>query len=497
MARRETGHTTGSRRPRTGPGAVALTLPVLLVLALLALAVVADDRRWGPTHLGWRGGDPAVDPAAVALPAGLDLPEVADPPPVAEPAAPDGVDLAAVRKALARPLRDADLGPHVVAAVASLDGPGIALQRGRDPLVPASTTKLLTATAALAALGPDATFETTVVTGDASDQVVLVGGGDPLLAAEPADPEGDVWPVRADVATLAAETAAALRERGVRRVQVRYDDSLFAGPAVNPRWEPSYVPDQVVTPTSALWVDGGRDPSGWGRVGDAPRAAATTFADALRDEGVRVSRVRAGRAPEGSEQLAAVSSPPLDQVVQWLVDVSDNETTEVVLRHVGLAVVGEGSTRAGLDAVRTVLADLGVDETGLELHDGSGLSRDNGFAARTLVDVLRVAASDDHPELRAVIEGLPVAGFTGSLAARFSEDASDGGLGRVRAKTGTLTGVHALAGLVTGADGVPMVVVLAADRVAADKSLDARAALDRAAAALATCACGSATGSDG
>lgn len=494
MARRDAGHPTPDvRRRRTGPGPVALVLPTLLVIALLAVAVVADQQRWGPDHLGWRGGDPSLDPAAVALPGGLELPEVGDPDPVAEPAEAGGVDLAAARRALTGPLRDTDLGPHVVAAVASLDGPGIALQRGRDPFVPASTTKLLTAVAALHALGPDATFETTVVAGARKGQVVLVGGGDPLLASAPSE---DAWPERADVATLAADTAGTLREQGVRRVQVRYDDSLFSGPAVNPRWEPSYVPDQVVTPTSALWVDGGRDPSGWGRVDDAPRAAATTFAEALRDEGIAVGRPRPGSAPTDADQLAAVTSPPLDQIVQWLVDVSDNETTEVVLRHVGRAVGGEASIRAGLEGVRTVLAGLGVDDTGLELHDGSGLSRDNRFAARTLVDVLRVAASEGHPDLRAVVEGLPVAGFTGSLAARFTEGA-DGGLGRVRAKTGTLTGVHALAGLVTGADGVPMVVVLGADRVAPDKSLDARAALDRAAAALASCECGSATGAGG
>ena len=105
--------------------------------------------------------------------------------------------------------------------------------------------------------------------------------------------------------------------------------------------------------------------------------------------------------------------------------------------------------------------------------------------------MLRVAASEEHPELRAVVEGLPTAGFTGSLTSRFAGDAEEG-LGRVRAKTGTLTGVHALAVIVTGADGVPMGVVLAADRVEPAKGLDARVALDRAAAALAACACGAA-----
>ena len=104
-------------------------------------------------------------------------------------------------------------------------------------------------------------------------------------------------------------------------------------------------------------------------------------------------------------------------------------------------------------------------------------------------DLIVTIASTGASELRALVDGMPVAGFSGSLTSRFAERGQEG-LGRVRAKTGTLTGAHALAGLVTGADGVPMVFVLAADRVAPDKSLEARAALDEAAAALAACDCG-------
>ena len=102
--------------------------------------------------------------------------------------------------------------------------------------------------------------------------------------------------------------------------------------------------------------------------------------------------------------------------------------------------------------------------------------------------MLQVAASTAHPELRAVVTGLPVAGFTGSLADRF-DGASPQSRGRVRAKTGTLTGVSALAGIATDADGDPLVFALVADRVKLLKTLDARDALDDAAAALGACRC--------
>ena len=102
--------------------------------------------------------------------------------------------------------------------------------------------------------------------------------------------------------------------------------------------------------------------------------------------------------------------------------------------------------------------------------------------------MLRVASSDDHPDLRATITGLPVAGFTGSLTYRFA-DTPVPGRGRVRAKTGTLTGVSSLAGVVTDLDGVPMAFAIMADRVRLPNTLDAREAADDFAAALGSCHC--------
>ncbi len=85
--------------------------------------------------------------------------------------------------------------------------------------------------------------------------------------------------------------------------------------------------------------------------------------------------------------------------------------------------------------------------------------------------------------------GLPVAGFTGSLAYRFDKG-PDAGRGRVRAKTGTLSGVHGLAGVTTDLDGNVLMFVLLADRVRLEDTLDARSTLDQMAAALGACHCG-------
>jgi D-alanyl-D-alanine carboxypeptidase len=131
----------------------------------------------------------------------------------------------------------------------------------------------------------------------------------------------------------------------------------------------------------------------------------------------------------------------------------------------------------------------------MENHMRTNLTRIiSGRTARAVTLVasaalLSVAASPDRPALRAVITGLPVAGFTGTMAARLLEGYGAPGRGLVRAKTGTLTGVTGLSGLIQDRDGTLLAFAALADRVHPIDTLGARAALDRIVAALATCGC--------
>jgi D-alanyl-D-alanine carboxypeptidase/D-alanyl-D-alanine-endopeptidase (penicillin-binding protein 4) len=392
-------------------------------------------------------------------------------------------------------LADKRLGRHVAVDVAQLSDGTVVFEHGARTVTPASTLKMLTTTAALEALGPDHRFTTRVVATPSSPRITLVGGGDPLLGRDATDPDG-TYPARADLDTLASATVKALKGLGRTRVRLSYDASLFTGPSVNPRWEPSYVPDNVVSPISALWVDEGRDRRGYGyRSPDPALAAGQAFAQALRKRGVTVSgRPTAAVAPTesaGGEDIASVQGAPLAQVVQHVLEVSDNEGAEVLGRQVALAEQRPASFAGGAQAVRSVLTHLGVDLTGDRIYDGSGLSRQDLITPGTLLSVISAASSPDHPGLRSVVADLPVAGFTGSLAYRF-EDANRNGLGLVRAKTGTLTGVHGLTGTVTSKDGAVMSFVAIADRVKMPNTLAVRSLLDQMSAALAGCTCAAA-----
>lgn len=483
-------------------GRVRRMLRWLVVLGVVGALVVGLTFAWQEGMLDDYLGISADQPAATGTPSveaaasgviGVTPPEAATPAELAAAAPTSGVAVLSrrVRSAVAEAASDPALGRHVVVRVAALDASGPTYSLGSGSVTPASTTKLLTAAAALSVLGPDHTFTTSVVAGEAKRDIVLVGGGDPYLARRPiaADQGDSIYPPRADLGTLAAQTARALRAADLRRVRLFYDASLFSGPELNPRWEADYGPDDVVAPVTALWADEGRPASGYGRVDDPSRHAAGVFAAALRKRGITVTAAPRPRvAPSGATSLASVSSAPLDQIVQHVLDVSDNEGAEVLAHQVGLAVVGDGSFRGGVRGVEETLRKLGVPLDDARIYDGSGLSRHNRLDPAVLTAILSLAADPDHPELRSVLTGLPVAGFTGSLSYRF-EAGGEAGRGVVRAKTGTLSGVSGLAGIVTDRAGRPLVFVAMADRIALRNTLGARAALDRIAGALADCAC--------
>ncbi|WP_322920959.1 D-alanyl-D-alanine carboxypeptidase/D-alanyl-D-alanine endopeptidase [Nocardioides renjunii] len=470
---------------------VSTWVPTLLVLALLAAAVGAYRFEWGQRYLPGLAADPATEPEQVLPPAGLELPDWAPASAGGDPVDTSAaIDPDAVAAALAPDLADPDLGRHVVAAVTSLTPGPAGWSTEEQRYLPASTTKLLTVGAALAVIGADRRFTTRVVRGDRPRDVVLVGGGDPLLASQPLSltEAATTYPARADVTTLALEAAEALG--GKAPVRVRFDDSLFTGPTDNPAWRRDYVPDDIVSPITALMVDSGVEPDGQSRSDDPSLAAARAFAEGLRAAGLRVTgQPRRVVVPPGAEELAAVESAPLSQIGERIIEVSDNEGAEVVAHHVGIAMLETGSFEAGATGVLEALAWRGIESRGDEVYDGSGLSRRTRVSTATVLELLQHAASPEGEDLRSLVTGLPVAGFTGSLTYRFAEGPAVA-RGLVRAKTGTLTGVNALAGIAVGRDGTPMAFVLAADRTRPENRYDAQEALDRAAAALAACRCG-------
>ena len=456
-------------------GAVGVGVPLVVLAVLIALGVSS----WNRGELNRFICDGDCGPANVIAPVGL-VSEPAPTVPVPRVAASGSVDPAKLAAAVTPRLGGSALGSRVGFTAISPDGTEL-FASGKGAFAPASTTKLLTSFAALGTIDPGTRFATRVVS--TGGGIVLVGGGDPYLATKRPDAKDRVQ--RADLTTLARRTASALKKAGTTSVSLGYDASLFTGPDASPTWEPGYVSDNIVTPISALWADEGV--AGGIRARDPAAAAARTFAGLLAERGITVDGDPAATvAPAGAEVVGTVRSAPLAQIVETLIRVSDNAASDVVLRHVAIAAGRPATFEGGTAAVVAALESAGVDTSGLKLYDGSGLSRDNRITPRTLVQTLRAALAG--PRTSALLADLPVSGFTGTLVGRFAQIPA--ARGSVRAKTGTLSGIHSLAGYAVDADGSPVIFAVMTDRADKDAPFQAQAALDQVAAAIATCPCG-------
>jgi D-alanyl-D-alanine carboxypeptidase/D-alanyl-D-alanine-endopeptidase (penicillin-binding protein 4) len=184
--------------------------------------------------------------------------------------------------------------------------------------------------------------------------------------------------------------------------------------------------------------------------------------------------------------LASVRSAPFGTLVEQMLQASDNVIAECLARQVALAEHRPASFAGAAQAVRAVLARLGVDPGG-GLVDGSGLAASDRVSAAALAGVMRLVAGPAQPRLHAVAAALPVAGWSGTLATRYVRGRTHAAAGLVRAKTGTLTGVSTLAGVVHDHSGRLLGFALLAEHTGPTAA--AEAALDSVVTALASCGC--------
>ncbi|WP_280949903.1 D-alanyl-D-alanine carboxypeptidase [Xylanimonas protaetiae] len=325
----------------------------LAVVALLGGYLVADahDVVPGMLTLAPPHPEPAPFPTAPGAVPGP-APAAVLPPLAPEAPQPSAEEVAPLVRALAD---DTRLGPRVGAVVVdATTGQTLGENASDVAFAPASTQKVLTAVAALTQLDPDATLDTRALLD--GDRLVLVGGGDMLLAAGAGDPQAVNG--RAGLGDLAQQVAAALHVTGRTTVRLSFDDALFTGPAVAPAVPPVEAEMGFVAPVASMAVDVAMLGAGsWGpRAADPALAAAQTFARALAEQGVTVTGdVARGKADDGARVVGSVSSAPLRDVSGWAMQHSDNTITEVLGRLVALDTGRPGSGEGAVQAVLSVV----------------------------------------------------------------------------------------------------------------------------------------------
>ncbi|MCU1687252.1 MAG: dacB [Amycolatopsis sp.] len=449
---------------------------LLLVIALgVAAALPQVSNRLG---LPWAPNAPKGDePALVAVTTQLHGPRDSSPEPLA----------GSVASILKGPAGSSDLGKLTGSVLDATTGTELWDRNAGTALTPASTTKLLTVSAALLSLDHGLQLTTKVVQGSQPGTVILVAGGDMTLNSLPAGKES-IYPGSAHFDDLIAQVKKA--NPSVKKVQL--DLSAYVGPTTAPGWDSNDAPSVSATNLVPIMLDGGRnDPTGndVSRVANPATAAVKAMAQGL---GAQSSGM--AKAPTGATVLGEVKSAPLTELVDTLLTNSDNNLADTIGRQVAIAKGDEPSYAGAVKATMDVLKENGFDLTGVTLQDNSGLSRSNKIPAKVLSSVLAVIAGPDGKDprtakLRPIIAGLPIAAVSGTLSPpRYTKSQNSAGAGWVRAKTGSLSNVNTLAGVVLDTDGRVLVFALMSESSNPDPG-PSRDALDTIAATLRGCGC--------
>ncbi|MBV6625874.1 MAG: D-alanyl-D-alanine carboxypeptidase/D-alanyl-D-alanine-endopeptidase [Rivularia sp. (in: Bacteria)] len=368
---------------------------------------------------------------------------------------------------------------------------------------PASVTKLMTTAAATQALSPNYSIRTSVYE-SGNGVVQVVGRGDPSLkdeqlevlakqlrqkgirrinqliandsyfqgeAVEPSWMWEDVqFYYGAPVNSLMLnENAAVIKlypQRVGRRLLLKWDNPLNAS-----GWK---VVNQTVTAPKGTkkYIEVKRDLKGQtlylkGQLAEDSRPDVTAiavfnpiqnflthFRQSLRKQGISVAKVYRGTKKISGRELAAVQSPPLSELIAETNINSNNLYAEALLKALATRKPlerNQTTVDAGLEVMKSTLAQIGVDPTTYKLVDGSGLSRKDLISPQALVQTLQGMARSPYASVFRA--SLPVAGKNGTLKYRFKDIAPEG---LVQAKTGTMTGVVTLAGYVNAPNYGPV-----------------------------------------
>ncbi len=299
---------------------------------------------------------------------------------------------------------------------------------------PASTTKLFTAATALAKLGSNFQFETTLHAVKTDNPHVignlyLKGSGDPVLDS-------------ADIVAL----CDTLIESGIKSItgDIVVDETYFDTVREGPGWMWDDKPFHV----SALSI---RDLAPDVKTGSRAIACGNLLKSTLIQKGMTVTGgVIAGTVPSDAKIVALHFSPQLSDLIKLMNKPSDNWIAEFLFKTIGAEIKGEpGTWRKGRDTITEFLGEIIDEPPAHRFVDGSGLSRYNLVNAELLTNLL-VYMSNNFELMPEFTASLPIAGVDGTLRNRMQGVYAEKVL---RAKTGTLSGVSALAGYTTTADG--------------------------------------------
>lgn len=356
------------------------------------------------------------------------------------------------------------VGSDISVIIRDQTGASVAALNAQTSREPASTMKTLTAFAASSTLDMGSTLDTKIYLVQPQQglpHLVLQGSGDMLLGT--GDNDTSHINGRAGLATLASRTAQALKQRGISKVSLQYDDSLFGSDRIPTGIQDNDAEWRYYTPISSMAVDGGKQWDGSVQRPSDPdndevyptrstttaADTATTFISSLANAGISVvGSATRGTVASGLTPIASVSSAKLSEIMMYMLRNSDNTEAELfgrlLAQHLGKANTTAGATAA----TQSVLKQAGINTSGLHMVDSSGLSPGSSVTVTTLTDVQDTLIGTSSAA--AAAEGLSMVGVVGTAKNRSDNSAMNG---LIRVKTGTLPSVTAMTGNVSRLSG--------------------------------------------
>lgn len=365
------------------------------------------------------------------------------------------------------------------------------------PLIPASTTKLLTTETALSLLGEKFRWTTQVdYSGDIDQEgtlngnLYIIGSGDPTIGTGKAG--------SSTYATITEDFVQAIKSKGIKKIQgsiiaqtAFFKDNRSDFLPANLVWREMrsyYLPaggtkgidpreEKLIAKKSSPFAAEGDKfyyvspysnklvfaekytPMPLSvKIADAPQFLAQKVRDNLVKQGVAVIGKIESRStdpqPEERKMLTAYKSPFLSDIVYHTNQPSDNSLAEALLRTAGFMTYGDQTLESGKKAIFRHLDAAGFDNSGFVYLDGSGLSRSHRITPLAQVKFLRYVM--DQKYYKTFFESLPISGQSGTLRNSFKSV----GYGQINAKTGTLNAVKTLAGYIKTNSGRTLIFSL-------------------------------------
>jgi D-alanyl-D-alanine carboxypeptidase/D-alanyl-D-alanine-endopeptidase (penicillin-binding protein 4) len=192
---------------------------------------------------------------------------------------------------------------------------------------------------------------------------------------------------------------------------------------------------------------------------DPPKLLAKIIDSKLDSAGIDVSgspsttRIEKKSYDQDLVIISEVLSPPLKEIIEVLNHESVNMFAEHLLKELGKAYKSKGTTMAGVEVVKQFLEDRGIEDSGIFMEDGSGMSPLDAINAKGMASLLLFMknGSKYFPDF---YYSLPDAGKEGTLKSYFRDPVLDS---KIKAKSGSMTRVRSYAGYLKTMSGKDLV----------------------------------------